>query len=1035
MKNFLFLLLFLSISIKAIAQPPEPPTGFRWVLYEQYSDEFNGNSLDATKWQNSFLTGWQGRPPAKFEPTAVSVQNGTLQLKSGKYETPQGNYTMYGGAVTSLNETAHYGYYEVKFKTSKLAMSTTFWLSNSKQSYNPTACTTDTYSQELDIAEAVGDTRSQSSSFRTKQKSNTHYRYISCGETDETFYSNGADSALLSSEVWEDYHTYGMQWHDANSATFYSDGRLGDTVSFNTTIDANPFDRPMFIAMVTETYNWLTPYPTDAELDDDNINTAYYDWVRSYRLVPIFDAEPGIVGSPIKAEIFTEAINFNETPTITNGNQSLNVSYNYKANLNREIQFYILDSDNNEVYTTTVNGLEGYGNHDLTLSIGSALPNDSYKVVADIRPVGGTDAQIINATNPIAIPSIRYSSLPTEISSIGTQGDAGYGTGALKTILTWTGLTAGDLIYNQLRDHTGTSGENPQVYGYTHTVMAGSENGSIEIPWGFYGAHKGTLIAGNNANLQSQSTNSGVSNISASIPVVDNITRWNGNTDTNWNNSGNWDNDIPTASLQAIIPNVTNKPIASGSVNAIDITIQQGSSLTVAGTVTNTGTITIQSGASLKAGSVSGIVTYNRSLTFDTDKTKAWHLVSSPVTGETYDTNWIDNNFIAQGSNNNRGIATYNNSVANNNWSYFQTDATAVTFDSGKGYSIKRRKETGDISFTGTYTAGPKTIGITQSTSNYNLIGNPYTAYVNLGTFFTDNPTSSVLSESTIWLWNAATEEYEPKTSNLNNTFQIAPGQAFFVNAGVDTDVTFSLANQSHQTDTFLKNFRQEIQLNISQDGNSKKTKIYYINGTTTGFDNGYDASLFGETHNNLAVFTELVANNVGKKLAIQSLPDSNYENMIVPIGVIAKAGKEITFSASTFNLPEGIKVYLEDKETKTFTYLEDINNSLKVTLTDNVNGIGRFFLHTKSSILHTKNINLENISIYKSNLSSLKITGLTQGKYNFKLFNILGKQIMRTSFTADGIQEILLPNVAKGIYIVKLNTENGELFKKIIVD
>ncbi|GAA4934269.1 hypothetical protein GCM10023314_03380 [Algibacter agarivorans] len=530
MKKPLLLLLFIAFSTLVNAQPPEPPTGFRWVLYEQYSDEFNGVLLDVTKWKNSF-TNWQGRVPAKFEPTAVSVQRGNMQIKSGKYGTPQGAYTMYGGAVTSIKETAYYGYYECRFKSSKIAMSTTFWLSNSKQDYTPTGCTTDKYSQELDIVEAAGDTRNTFPSFRQKMKSNTHHRYIPCGASSETFYSKGTDSALLGSEVWEDYHTYGVQWHDAKSATFYSDGRLGENILFNTTIDANPFDRPMFMAMVTETYNWLTPYPTDAELNNNAINTAYYDWVRSYRLVPIFDPEPvnaadglenadfeygdltnwtgwggtirtvsttdpyqgsyaahikgagaherivtlkpnttyllksyikvlggkmilgvkennmaetilGVINNisnatyqqttvefttgaetsvkfyfyaqttsdeaygdnfeiveknpPAKAPVFTEDINFNSEPTLSNATQTLTVSYNYKANLNRDIKFHVFDSGNNEVYTTTINGLEGYGNHNVSLSLGSTLSSGDYTVVADIRPEGGSDAQIID---------------------------------------------------------------------------------------------------------------------------------------------------------------------------------------------------------------------------------------------------------------------------------------------------------------------------------------------------------------------------------------------------------------------------------------------------------------------------------------------------------------------------------------------------------------------------------------------------------------------------------------------------------------
>jgi hypothetical protein len=47
--------------------------------------------------------------------------------------------------------------------------------------------------------------------------------------------------------------------------------------------------------MVAETYSWQgkyapegkPPYPSEQELDDDTINTIYYDYVRSFELVPV----------------------------------------------------------------------------------------------------------------------------------------------------------------------------------------------------------------------------------------------------------------------------------------------------------------------------------------------------------------------------------------------------------------------------------------------------------------------------------------------------------------------------------------------------------------------------------------------------------------------------------------------------------------------------------------------------------------------------------------------------------------------------
>ena len=45
----------------------------------------------------------------------------------------------------------------------------------------------------------------------------------------------------------------------------------------------------MHVNLVTETYDWETP-PTVEELNDDSINTTYYDWSRAYVLVPAGEA-------------------------------------------------------------------------------------------------------------------------------------------------------------------------------------------------------------------------------------------------------------------------------------------------------------------------------------------------------------------------------------------------------------------------------------------------------------------------------------------------------------------------------------------------------------------------------------------------------------------------------------------------------------------------------------------------------------------------------------------------------------------------
>ena len=218
-------------------------------------------------------------------------------------------------------------------------------------------------------------------------------------------------------------------------------------------------------------------------------------------------------------------------------------------------------------------------------------------------------------------------------------------------------------------------------------------------------------------------------------------------------------------------------------------------------------------------------------------------------------------------------------------------------------------------------------------------------------------------------------------------------------------------------------------------NGAIQYAKLYYLNTTTTGFDVGYEGEVFGGTTDEFSIYTQLLTDNVGKKYQVQSLPNSEYETMIVPLGVKAAVNKEIIISAEALNLPAGVNVFLEDKQTDTFTRLDEANSNYKITLIEDLDGIGRFYLHTTSSVLSTKNVKQDHISIYKTNNFTLRIVGLSKGTANIKLYNILGKEMMRAAFTSQAVKEIYLPKLAAGIYIVQLKTAAGTSNKKIILN
>ncbi|MEO0733468.1 MAG: family 16 glycosylhydrolase, partial [Bacteroidota bacterium] len=103
------------------------------------------------------------------------------------------------------------------------------------------------------------------------------HRDCDTGEQLKTL-SRGAQGKIVP-PAEEAYHIYSCWWESDTTLHFYVDGELVKTVT-----PKEPFDRPMYMHLVTETYNWEDPPPTE-DLLNDAINTTYYDWVRSYRLV------------------------------------------------------------------------------------------------------------------------------------------------------------------------------------------------------------------------------------------------------------------------------------------------------------------------------------------------------------------------------------------------------------------------------------------------------------------------------------------------------------------------------------------------------------------------------------------------------------------------------------------------------------------------------------------------------------------------------------------------------------------------------
>ncbi len=109
--------------------------------------------------------------------------------------------------------------------------------------------------------------------------------------------------------------------------------------------------------------------------------------------------------------------------------------------------------------------------------------------------------------------------------------------------------------------------------------------------------------------------------------------------------------------------------------------------------------------------------------------------------------------------------------------------------------------------------------------------------------------------------------------------------------------------------------------------------------------------------------------------------------------------------------------------------------DSYTATITQIDNETGRFYLHTSSKTLSTEDPTLETntVNIFKSGTKQITISGLTTNA-TVKIYSILGKEVANTEITNNNTQ-LDFNNLSSGVYIVKLQSQNTEISKKVVLE
>ncbi len=535
---------------------------------------------------------------------------------------------------------------------------------------------------------------------------------------------------------------------------------------------------------------------------------------------------------------------------------------------------------------------------------------------------------------------------------------------------------------------------------------------------------------------------------------------WSGASSSVWELAGNWSKGIPTISSGIVIPPVTNLPTitslpASPAVcnNMIimpgaSVTVNAGKSLTISGTVTNSAGATgivIKSDATGTGSLITNSSvpsTVERYITGSTGSPLPWHFISPPVNGQSIPSYvGATTNIATNGTK--YGLAPYDNSIPN--WVPYTTStlAGAGNFAVAKGYELLLTANS-TTTFTGTIAGSDKNIAVNTPTSPgtaWNLIGNPFTSAINANAnaHATNNflSVNSAIFESgyqAVYFWNSATGSYGLPVNNATAATYIPLGQAFFVKskAGGAT-ASFTTAMRTHDATALHKNSENQYPLiSLKADFADKisQTDIYFIPGATTEIDEGYDAGIYTVGNTDKTVYTHIEGSDIG--FAIQSLPAEVYTGCYVQVGLDAKRGSEVTFSAGLFNLPADEMVYLRDIFAGTSTCLSIPGNTYKVVLNDDYSGTGRFYLTMSQLTVGSQAIQEDLYSVVpvpRQNI--LRLAGHFVPGSKVAVYDISGRVIDSYSISNEGINELHFSPASSGVYMVRIQSGSSVINRK----
>ncbi len=520
-----------------------------------------------------------------------------------------------------------------------------------------------------------------------------------------------------------------------------------------------------------------------------------------------------------------------------------------------------------------------------------------------------------------------------------------------------------------------------------------------------------------------------------------------------------------------------------------DLTVSNGSSMTIRSTSAGTGSI------GNSAGTVAGNVTIERYI----PARRAWRFLSAPVSSTgapTINASWQEGattasvtpnpnpgygthitggttaNGFDQNSSNNPSLKIYNNSsttIDENNW-VGGPSSTLTPITSQPGYMLfVRGSRANNLSQGSAAVADNTTLRITgqikSGTQNntiaatgYSVVGNPYASPIDLNSLAKTNGSTNIADNFYVWdpkmtgsfgvgayvniSWNGSSYNITPAPVSPVSQF-IQSGEAFFATStgtagNLVIKETDKSASGSDNVFRVTAPKEQKISTNLYSVNTDGSTSILdgTLNTYSSAFSNAidkYDAKKLTNFGENIGLIRNGETFIVERRQAIGDTINFKIWNM-------NERSYQLEVVVENID-PTNLTAYLHDRYLKTFTPINlNGNTSVKFSITSDAlsSAENRFAIEFgKPALVQTGNpsIMVYPNPVYNGTIN-LRMDNMPQGKYNIRLLNSVGQTILQKQIdhVAGSSIETLITKGKSGVFHVEVTKpDHTKFISKVI--